>query len=100
MILKPEKIDWLIETPAGKAGFSVQDGEAFVHYTANPHDYRAGLEVARQHGKFFDMLKNRGFCRCFSCVPAADAKLNKFQKIGGMEFVRRYLDHNIYHRAL
>ena len=100
MIFKPGSIDWLIETPAGKAGVSVRDGQAFLHYTANPHDYRAGMEVKRHAKYFFDMVKARGFDIAYSAVPASDKKLHKFQTMAGMDFLKTVLDHNIYQKVL
>ena len=99
MIHKPEKITWLIETPAGKAGFSVRDGLPFLHYSANPDDFRAASEVARHSQRFFDMVKDRGFPVGYSAVPCHDAKLNKFQRLAGMEFLCRVQDHNVYKKV-
>lgn len=99
MIHKPENITWLIETPAGKAGFSVRDGLPFLHYSANPDDFRAASEVKQHAGRFFEMVKARGFPVGYSVVPTADTKLNKFQRLAGMEFLTKVLDHNVYQKV-
>lgn len=89
-------ITWLIETPAGKAGFSVRDGLCFLHYTANPDDFRAPLEVRSKSQYFFDMVRNRGFDVAYSIVPASDKKLNRFQTLAGMDFISERNGYNLY----
>lgn len=100
MFRQPADITWLIETPSGRAGFSVFEGNAFLHYEHNPHDMRIPLEVRRHSENFFQMVKNRGFDVAYSVVPAADIRLNKFQSSAGMEFFKEAGMMNVYRKVL
>lgn len=93
-------IEWLISEEWGRVGVHVFRGQVFVHCEVkrwSPALKRAALV---HWGQFKAMMRERGFDRVFSAVPAGDTKVRKWQVLFGQRQLLDLGKHVIYSQEL
>lgn len=85
MIHAPESVNWLIVRPFGRVGFSVRDGNAFVHCEISDWSKTNALSAQILWVDFLSRMKADGFGRVFSVVPDNDKIMNAFSQRFGFK---------------
>lgn len=102
MIYPASSVVWKLTRPFGRVGFSVRDGNVFIHAEISNWNKATVLECASLWGQFLRDIVEAGQSRIFSVIPADDEKMNKFSRQFGFRLLKTYnnpsdgKDYNIY----
>jgi hypothetical protein len=96
MIYKPENITWKLTRPFCRVGFSMFEGNVFIHCEIYNWNKTTLLESLNLWEKFKADLVEAGQSRIFSVIPSDDEKMNKFSRYFGFRLLKKYNGFSIY----
>lgn len=93
MIFKPEKIVYFYERPWVRIGTSERDGNTFLHAETKTLLTMGNIHEARDAYNAFISKSGK---RLYAVIPKGDKKLERFQRLAGLEFLKEIPGYTIW----